>query len=221
MLPLLTIFNESYLYNNPGNVIIPLLHMFVIFGVMTFALAIGFYISRRHSVFYSCFWLYLPICTVSSIISIIGVELYNKAFIFHLITAEIFLFASMTSASGFIIGAAVSYLGRQPLGTLAVITVHTGVRTAYIAGQLTARSLQPPDDDITQTAPTLCALLCLVPCSVVILARRSVLMYKSKQYKTAIDLTDVTSSEDQLDDEETNVDDEDREVFINLTETSM
>ena len=209
LLPLWTIVYESRIYHGPGQARIPFREMFLVFAYILAFVIIGFFLERRCPKLYAKYWTYLPTFTIATILFILAVETYKSSFIFQLVTAKMFLLSAILALAGYLFGAAVAFVARQPLSRILVLSLETGCRTTYITCLLLTGTFRCPECDTARTTPVLGSLLSLTPGLVAVLIYRIYSRYKGRKY-----LDTATTSA-------TSKDFSDGDEITELKETSM
>lgn len=172
MLPLWTIVFETRIYQSAGNVGIPFRDIFIIFGYMTSSLTCGFVINRKLPKFYNWLWLYLPTFTILTLTLFVAIDLYNYAFIFHLIDIRIFFLCLLIVISGYSLTFLAAFIVRLPATRIIVLILEIGVRTSFIPCLIVHISFPDPERDIAKTSTVLCVLISLLPAITGILIHR-------------------------------------------------
>ena len=200
---------ESRIYQGPGYAKIPFRALFFVFGYILASVFIGFFLERRCPKLYAKYWTYLPTFTIATVLFILVAEVYKSSFIFQLVTTKVFLVAAILALAGYLFGAAVAFVARQPLSRILVMSLETGCRTTYVTCLLLTGSLECPDCDVARTTPVLGCLLSLTPGLVAVLMYRLYAQYKGLNY--AETLSTLATSKDA----------DDRDEITELRETSM
>ncbi|KAL5021506.1 hypothetical protein ScPMuIL_000661 [Solemya velum] len=126
--------------------------------ILILPVAIGILLQKKREKWAKIYVKAMTPLLVIFVLFVFTVGVYANLYIFQLLTAKVFLSASLIIFLGLLFGGVVAFLARQSWKNIKTIAIETGIQDFGIAIVLLQLSLPPPDSDISIVSPIIGAI---------------------------------------------------------------
>lgn len=178
------------------NVVIPYVNMLQTLAMITIPLFIGLFVKYKFPKAARKFLKILKPATIIMMIIFMSVGIYSNFYIFKLIKPEYLVAGGLLPYTGYLAGAIVAFIFRQPWTRIKTIALETGMQNTKVAYFIMVTSFPPPQGDIAAMAPIALAITTPIP---PLLITIPYLLYKrwTKSYEIVTVDTDEETNNDE------------------------